>query len=125
MPHLADRLIHHVRRIASGADADPAADAALLTRFLASHDQPAFEALVVRHGPMVFRVCRRLLADHHQAEDAFQATFFVLARKADSVRPASALAAWLHGVACRVALGVRTAGARRRLREAPAPDLAP
>jgi RNA polymerase sigma factor (sigma-70 family) len=124
MPHLADHLIRHVRRIVSGPAADPAADSALLSRFLSGRDQAAFEALVVRHGPMVFRVCRRLLADHHQAEDAFQATFFVLARKADSVRPAGALAAWLHGVACRVALGARAAGARRRLREAPAPDLA-
>jgi RNA polymerase sigma factor (sigma-70 family) len=125
MPARADRLIRHVRRIVAGAAPDPAADAALLARFLASHDQAAFEALVSRHGPMVLGVCRRLLADHHQAEDAFQATFLVLARKAASVRPAGALAAWLHGVACRVALGARSAGARRRLRETAVGDLAP
>jgi RNA polymerase sigma factor (sigma-70 family) len=124
MPARADRLIRHVRRMVSGTAPDPATDAALLGRFVASRDEAAFEALVRRHGPMVLRVCCRLLADYHQAEDAFQATFLVLARKAGSVRPAGALAAWLHGVARRVARGARAAGARRRRREAPTPDLA-
>src|SRR5947209_5793192 len=96
----ADRLIRYVRRIASqvGPVSD---DATLLTRFLACQDPAAFEALVVRHGPMVLRVCRRLLADGHDAEDAFQATFLVLAQKAACVRPAGAVAGWLHGVAYR------------------------
>jgi RNA polymerase sigma factor (sigma-70 family) len=122
MPSRADRLLLHVRRIASRISPD---DSALLTQFLATRDPSAFEALVARHGPMVQRVCERVLGNRHDAEDACQATFLVLARKAGSVRPASALAAWLHGVACRVALGARTSARRRRLREAPAPDLAP
>jgi RNA polymerase sigma factor (sigma-70 family) len=121
MPSRADRLLLHVRRIASRTSPD---DSALLTRFLATRDPAAFEALVARHGPMVQRVCRRVLGNRHDAEDAFQATFLVLARKAGSVRSGSALAAWLHGVACRVALGARTSASRRRLREAPAQDLA-
>jgi RNA polymerase sigma factor (sigma-70 family) len=125
MPAGADRLIRYVRRIASPAASDPDTDAALLSRFLNDRDAAAFEALVARHGPMVFRVCHRLLADAQDAEDDFQATFLVLARKAASVRPAGALAAWLHGVASRMALSVRTVRARRRLREAPASDLAP
>jgi RNA polymerase sigma factor (sigma-70 family) len=91
-------------------------DTALLDRFLLDHDEAAFTALVERHGPMVFRVCRRLLADRQAAEDAFQATFLVLARQARSIRHPSSLAAWLHGVAHRVALKVRTAEVRRQQR---------
>src|SRR5262249_537720 len=90
-----------------------------------SRDPAAFEALLARHGPMVLRVCQRVLGNWHDAEDAFQATFLVLARKAASVRSTAALGAWLHGVACRVALGARLSSARRRRLAAPAPDLAP
>jgi RNA polymerase sigma factor (sigma-70 family) len=121
----ADRLARYVRRLAAPAPAGPDADAVLLDRYRAGRDEAAFAALVARHGPMVLGACRRLLPDPHEAEDAFQATFLVLARKAASVRPAGAVAAWLHGVACRVARGARAAGLRRRLREAPAADLAP
>src|SRR5215469_9881385 len=118
----ADRLLRQVCRLTSRAAPE---DAALLGRFVATRDPAAFEALVARHGPMVLRACRRVLGNEADAEDAFQATFLVLARKAGSVRPAGALAAWLHGVACCIALGARTAAARHQLREAAAPDLDP
>jgi RNA polymerase sigma factor (sigma-70 family) len=124
MPTRADRLLRCVRQIASGAGPE-LDDAALLRRFLGEHDAAAFEALVARHGPMVLGVCRRVLGNAADAEDACQATFLVLAQRASSVQPAGALAAWLHGVACRVARAARSAGLRRRRRETPAPDLAP
>jgi RNA polymerase sigma factor (sigma-70 family) len=123
MPTHADRLFHCVRRLASPAGREPD-DAVLLTRFVSGRDPVAFEALVVRHGPMVLRVCQHVLGNWHDAEDAFQATFLILARKAAGVQPPGALAAWLHGVAYRVASGAR-AVARRRRREQPTPDLDP
>jgi RNA polymerase sigma factor (sigma-70 family) len=123
MPTHADRLLRCVRLLAS--QAGPATtDAELLACFLTGRDPAAFEALVARHGPMVLRVCQHVLGNRHDAEDAFQATFLVLARKAASIRPPGHLASWLHGVAYHVALGARTA-ARRRHREPLAPDLAP
>jgi RNA polymerase sigma factor (sigma-70 family) len=99
-------------------------DAQLLERFVARRDEPAFAALVARHGPMVYGVCRRLLRDAGEAEDAFQAAFLVLARKAASVRRRPLLAAWLYGVASRVAARLRGQGLRRRARERPDADLA-
>jgi RNA polymerase sigma factor (sigma-70 family) len=122
MPTHADRLLRCVRRIACQTSPETA-DSGLLTRFLTDRDPAAFEALVDRHGPMVLRVCQHVLGNRHDAEDAFQATFLVLARKAASVRPSGCLAAWLHGVACRVALRARTA-ARRQRRESLGLDLA-
>src|SRR5262249_12269320 len=81
------RLLRHLRRMVAAADTDPASDAALLDHFVRERDEDAFAALVARHGPMVQGVCRRVLHDTHHAEDAFQATFLVLARKAATVRP--------------------------------------
>ncbi len=92
-------------------------DGQLLDRFIARRDEPAFEALVLRHSPMVWGVCRRVLRNHHDAEDAFQATFLVLARKASSVLPREMVANWLYGVACQTALKARTVTARRHARE--------
>ena len=80
-------------------------------------DETAFAALVSRHGPMVLGVCRRALRDEHDVEDAFQATFLVLVRRAGSIRDGERVGHWLHGVAHRVAVRARANAARRRLRE--------
>jgi RNA polymerase sigma factor (sigma-70 family) len=92
-------------------------DEQLLERFAICQDESAFEALVQRHGPMVLGVCRRLLADANDVEDAFQATFLVLVSKAVSIRTRTLLANWLYRVAYRVALRARANAARRRARE--------
>ena len=95
-------------------------DRQLIERFLARRDdsaEAAFAALVARHGPMVLGVCRQLLGDHHHAEDAFQAAFLVLARKARSLRDPDRLATWMYGVALRTARKARTRLARRRRHE--------
>lgn len=103
-----------------GRIAPPTApDGELLARFVATRDEAAFAELVRRYGPLVFAVCRRVTGDHHLAEDAFQAVFVVLARKAGCVRPAAALPAFLHAVATRTALRARTVADRRRRRETP------
>jgi DNA-directed RNA polymerase specialized sigma24 family protein len=94
-------------------------DGELLTQWIGQRDQAAFELLVRRHGPMVWAACRRLLADPNDVDDAFQATWLVLVRKAGSVRRPKALAAWLHRVALRVALRARAGAARRRSHERP------
>ena len=88
-------------------------DGQLLARYAAFHDGPAFEALVARHGPMVVATCRAILKQEHDIEDAFQATFLVLARKAGSVRVGDALGGWLHRVAYRVAVQARSEAKQR------------
>jgi RNA polymerase sigma factor (sigma-70 family) len=97
----------------------------LLEHFVRRHDADAFAALVERHGPMVLRVCKRVLHDAHAAEDAFQATFLVLVRKAGTIARGEALAGWLYGVASRLALRARADAARRRAREGQAEPRAP
>jgi RNA polymerase sigma factor (sigma-70 family) len=92
---------------------DKQGDRALLERFVAHQDQQAFAAIVSRHGPMVLGVCRRVLRHHQDAEDAFQATFLVLARKAGSLDRPELLANWLYGVAFRTAQQARAKVARR------------
>jgi RNA polymerase sigma-70 factor (ECF subfamily) len=92
-------------------------DAQLLDRFIEQRDEAAFETLVRRHGSMVLGVCRRVLRDQHNAEDAFQATFLVLARKALSIRRRDLLGSWLFGVAFQTARRARAAVARRSAHE--------
>src|SRR5262249_44406478 len=100
-----------------GPRAVDAPDGELLRRF-AGGEGAAFATLVHRHGPMVLNLCRRALNNADDAEDAFQATFLLLARKAPSVRSPELVANWLYGAARRVSLKARTATARRRAREA-------
>ena len=92
-------------------------DGQLLDRFVTGRDEAAFTALIERHGPMVQRVCGEVLGDYHDAQDAFQATFLVLARRAASIRRRDSLASWLYGVALRVSACARSASARRRIHE--------
>ena len=110
-------ILDHLRRAALRQDRAAATDAELLGRYARTRDEAAFEALVRRHGPMVLGVCRRVLANEADAEDAFQATFLVLVRKAGSVRPRRLVGNWLYGVARTTALKARALDGRRRLKE--------
>lgn len=110
---LAARLRPRLARLA----APPDTDADLLRRFVAGRDEEAFAQLVRRHGPAVLAVCRRITRNPHDADDAFQAAFLVLARKADRVRPGEPLAAWLYGVALRAARAALSRAYRHRSRE--------
>jgi RNA polymerase sigma factor (sigma-70 family) len=109
-------LMRLIRQIAPPADSD-ATDGRLLARFISRRDEAAFTALVARHGPMVLGVCRRVLHNAHDAEDAFQAVFLVLARKLAAIREPELLGNWLYGVAFRTALEARTKNVNRRARE--------
>jgi RNA polymerase sigma factor (sigma-70 family) len=108
-------VIEHLRRAVLG-DGAGLADGELLGVFIERHDEAAFSALVKRHSPMIWGVCRRLLS-HDDAEDAFQATFLVLVRKAASIMPREMVGNWLYGVAHQTALQARRAAARRMARE--------
>jgi RNA polymerase sigma factor (sigma-70 family) len=98
-------------------------DSQLLKRFARQQDEAAFAALVKRHGPMVLAVCRRILRDAHDADDAFQATFLVLVRKAPVIARPELLGNWLYGVAYRVAVKARIIAARRSERERQVPAM--
>lgn len=111
------QVVTHVNRLFGAGTVTGVSDSQLLVRFLAERDELAFETLVARHGPTVLSVCRRLLEDPRDVEDAFQATFLVLVRKANSIRERDLLGNWLYGVAHRVATKVRADAIRRRARE--------
>jgi RNA polymerase sigma factor (sigma-70 family) len=110
-------VVDHLRRTIPCGDRTDLTDGQLLERFLTRRDEAAFAALVQRHSSMVWGVCRRVLSNHHDAEDAFQATFLVLVRKATSVRPREMVGNWLYGVAHQTALKSRATTAKSRMRE--------
>jgi len=110
-------VLHHLRKVAAVQTYRELPDRELLERFASARDEAAFTVLIERHGPMVLGVCRRALPNFHDAEDACQAAFLVLARKAGSVRKKTSLSSWLHGVACRLALTLKRDHARRKNRE--------
>ncbi len=114
---LSDPFIRHVRRVFNLGAVGTVSDAQLLEWFVSSRDdsaEAAFEELMIRHGPMVFGICNRVLQDVHDAQDAFQAVFLVLANRARSIRRKDSVASWLFGVAQRVAARARSRAARRR-----------
>ncbi len=110
-------LAKHLRALTTAARIDGLTDSELIERFTAGREEDAFAALVRRHGPMVLRVCRRILHNGHDADDVFQATFLVLSRKAGSLRHHDSVGCFLHGVAYRLALKARTQFAQRRMHE--------
>jgi len=110
-------ILHHLRQTMLRQSCVGLSDGQLLRAFLFRDDEAAFEALVRRHGPMVRGVCRRILRSSHDADDAFQAAFLVLIRKASMLASREVLGDWLHGVAYRTALKARTTAARRRMKE--------
>jgi RNA polymerase sigma factor (sigma-70 family) len=114
-----------VRRLRQTALLDNPAhsDSELLQRYVTQRDQAAFAVLLRRHGPMVLGVCRRVLRDPHDVDDAFQATFLVLVRKASSIAPRERVGAWLHGVAYRTSLKAQAMNSRRRHKQQSLEDL--
>ena len=101
-----DGFLNRVRA-AANSNEDSRTDSQLLAEFGRSRNAASFNLLVARYGPIVWSVCRRLTGDPHAAEDAFQATFLVLARKADSLRPLHSAGGWLHRTAVHIALKAR------------------
>jgi RNA polymerase sigma factor (sigma-70 family) len=103
-----DAVLRHARRLTAALAERQLTDGELLERFVHQHEETAFALLLERHGPMVLAVCRRLLHHDQDAEDAFQATFLVLARKAHSIRKRDSVGSWLYGVAQRIAVRAKT-----------------
>src|SRR5438067_5525149 len=107
-------ILRHIHKLIGTPHTENVSDAALLQRFLQQREEAAFAMLVRRHGPLVWSVCRRVLAQEQDAEDVFQATFLVLARKAGSIHQQEALAGWLYQVAYRIAIKAKAAADKRR-----------
>lgn len=117
-------VVQHLRA-AAGREGAGRTDGDLLTHYLRSRDEDALAALVERHAPMVWGVCRRVLRNPHDAEDAFQATFLILVQKAATVMPREMVANWLYGVAQQTAVRLRATAAKRaggRCRWKPCPN---
>src|SRR5438552_3119213 len=120
--HFSGALIHQLDRLFQHGTAIGLTEGELLERFVQGHDEAAFEALIARHGPMVLGVCRQLLRDPNDVDDAFQATFLVLVRKAGTLHRCDLLGNWLYGVAHRVATRARILAARRMARASLGPE---
>jgi RNA polymerase sigma factor (sigma-70 family) len=118
-------VLRHLHALVNAERAGELTDAELVRQFTNQRDETAFAALVHRHGPLVLSVCRRLLHDYHEAEDAFQATFLVLARKAAGIHQPELVVSWLHKVAYRIAIKVLAESARRRDQERQACPMRP
>ena len=106
-------ILRHIRKLTGAPPCAEPSDGKLLHRFARLREEMPFEELLRRHGPMVLGVCRRVLRNEHDAEDSFQATFLVLARKAGSISRAESVGSWLHGVAYRIAQRARTVNFKR------------
>jgi RNA polymerase sigma factor (sigma-70 family) len=119
-----NEVIRHLRRAVLLRDGAGLTDGRLLEDYISHRDEAALAALVSRHGPMVWGVCRRVLGNYHDAEDAFQATFLVLVRKAVSIAAKELLANWLYGVAHQTALKARATAAKRKVRESQVAEMA-
>src|SRR5262245_17756668 len=118
-------VLRYLRQRVGVPAVEPGTDADLLQRFVGTRDEAAFTELVRRHGPLVLGVCRRVVRQEEDAEDAFQATFLLLARQAASIRRRGALGAWLHEVAYHAALRARAVAHRRRRLERQAESMPP
>jgi RNA polymerase sigma factor (sigma-70 family) len=118
-------VLRFLRRLVAAGSGGDSTDRQLLQRFASQREEAAFAELVGRHGPMVLGVCGRVLQDPNDTDDAFQATFLVLARKAGSLAQPEKLANWLYGVACRTAARAKAEAARRRLHERQLTDMPP
>jgi RNA polymerase sigma factor (sigma-70 family) len=117
-----DTVLQRIHRMSGARLHAELSDGQLLRRFVADRDEAAFAALVQRHGGLVVSVCRRVLSHEQDAEDAFQATFLILSRKAAAIRNLESVASWLHGVAQRTALNARKSAMRRRKYEKPSEE---
>src|SRR6267378_3094310 len=114
-------ILQFIRRIHRDPRMEGSADQELLRRFVDGRDEAAFETILRRHGAMVLDVCRGVLGNEADAEDAFQATFLILAQKAGAIRKLVSVGSWLHGVAYRTALKARAGSAKRKKHEARLP----
>jgi RNA polymerase sigma factor (sigma-70 family) len=121
----AGTVLRHIRKLIGVPPVGETTDSQLLEQFTALQEEPAFTELVRRHGSLVLSVCRGVLHDVHDAEDAFQATFLVLAHKAGSIRKQKSVGSWLYGVAYRIALKAKVQAAQRRAHEREATCMAP
>lgn len=112
-------VLRHLRRLLHAPQDETLTDGQLLEQFFRHQQEAALEALLERHGPMVLGLCRRVLRNPADADDAMQATFLVLVSKAGSIAKRESVGSWLYGVAYRIALRAKARNARRRLHETP------